>query len=163
MYSKLGDLLKSAIENENLNLFEEKQDKFSEENNSYENSNQENLKEKLNKSKNHDENTINNSQEYERIKNILKKEKKLSAEVVKVYKYTENIQFPPEIQNALNTLDIAYPFTFHDIKKKYHELLKTYHPDVNTIQNTQDVKNNRHLDINTIIDSYNLLDSYFNV
>lgn len=163
MYSKLGDLLKSAIENENLNLFEEKQDKFSEENNSDENSNQENSKEKLNKSKNHDENTINNSQEYERIKNILKKEKKLSAEVVKVYKYTENIQFPPEIQNALYTLDIAYPFTFYDIKKKYHELLKTYHPDVNTIQNTQDVKNNRHLDINKIIDSYNLLDSYFNV
>ena len=71
-----------------------------------------------------------------------------TGEVIKLHKYTYNMQFPLHIQKALGTLDIAYSFTQKDITKQYHKLLKQNHPDTqNTIQHSQDVQNNRQLTI----------------
>lgn len=50
---------------------------------------------------------------------------------VKMYKYTKIMHITPDIQWALGTLDIAYPFTLTELKKKYHFLLKKTHPDTN--------------------------------
>lgn len=93
-------------------------------------------------------------------KNFSKKEHIEVGEVIKLHKYTENIQFPDKIQKALNTLDIAYPFTIKDITKQYHKLIKENHPDTrNTIQFSKDVLKSRQ--INDIQDAFNTLKSYF--
>ena len=42
-----------------------------------------------------------------------------TGEVIKLHKYTYNMQFPPHIQLALSTLDIAHPFRQKDIKKPF--------------------------------------------
>ena len=85
-----------------------------------------------------------------------------------MHKYTENMQFPIHIQNALTTLDIAYPFTINQLKRRYRELCKLYHPDKNkiknnkiTIQKSQNVYKSIQLDINNITESYELLLKYF--
>lgn len=93
-------------------------------------------------------------------KDFLKKEQIPVGEVIKLHKYTKNMQFPSEISKALNTLDIAYPFTIKDIKKQYHKLLKENHPDTKiTIQTSKNVLKNRQ--INDIQSAYLLLKSYF--
>lgn len=84
----------------------------------------------------------------------------------KMHKYTENMYIPPHIQQALSTLDIVYPTNWNQIKKQYRKLLKQYHPDTknikNTIQNSQNVQNFRHLTVQDIQNAYEILDSYFN-
>lgn len=82
-----------------------------------------------------------------------------TGEVIKMHKYAE---FPAEIAYALATLDIAYPVTLKNIKKRYHELIKQYHPDSNLSQKEYTVNNCIQVDINTIISSYELLEKYFN-
>ena len=87
-----------------------------------------------------------------------------TGEVIKLHKYTYNMQFPPHIQKALGTLDIAYPFTQKDITKQYHKLLKQNHPDTKiTIQHSQDVQNNRQLTIDDIKNSYQILCGFFGI
>ena len=87
-----------------------------------------------------------------------------TGQVIKLHKYTYNMQFPPYIQKALDTLDIAYPFTAKDIKKQYHKLLKENHPDtVNTIQVTQSVENNRQKSIDEITEAYKILCNFFGI
>ena len=94
----------------------------------------------------------------------LKKEQIPTGQVIKLHKYTYNMQFPPLIQKALNTLDIAYPFTQKDISKQYHKLLKENHPDTqNTIQNSELVQNIRQYSINEIQDSYKTLCDFFGI
>ena len=87
-----------------------------------------------------------------------------TGEVIKLHKYTYNMQFPSSIQLALTTLDIAYPFTVKDIKKQYHKLLKENHPDTqNTIQTSQDVENNRQITVDEITEAYKILRTFFSI
>ena len=87
-----------------------------------------------------------------------------TGEVIKLHKYTYNMQFPPYIQKALSTLDIVYPFTQKDITKQYHKLLKQNHPDTKiTIQYSQDVQNNRQLTIDDIKNNYQILCDFFGI
>ena len=74
------------------------------------------------------------------------------------------MQFPPIIQQALTTLDIAYPFTSKDIKKQYRKLLKEIHPDTkNTIQSSQDVENNGQKTVDEITEAYKMLCHFFSI
>ena len=74
------------------------------------------------------------------------------------------MQFPPHIQKALGTLDIAYPFKQKDISKQYHRLLKENHPDTQkTIQSSEDVQNNRQKSIDEIRQSYQILCDFFGI
>ena len=87
-----------------------------------------------------------------------------TGEVIKLHKYTYNMQFPPHIQKALGTLDIAYPFRQKDISKQYHKLLKQNHPDMqNTIHKSQDVQNSRQITIDEIVESYKILCQFFGI
>ena len=87
-----------------------------------------------------------------------------TGEVIKLHKYTYNMQFPPHIQKALSTLDIVYPFKQEDIKKQYHKLLKENHPDIqNTIQTSQGVKNCRQKSIDDITQAYKILCQFFSI
>ena len=87
-----------------------------------------------------------------------------TGQVIKLHKYTYNMQFPPHIQKALGILDIVHPFTVKDIKKQYHKLLKENHPDTqNTIQTSQVVKNIRHKTIGEITDAYKILYDFFGI
>ena len=93
-----------------------------------------------------------------------KKEQIPTGEVIKLHKYTYNMQFPPQIQSTLTALDIAYPFTNKDITAAYHKKLKEVHPDTqNTIQSSQTVQNNRHLTIDNIRNSYQILCDFFGI
>lgn len=95
-----------------------------------------------------------------KFKDFSKQEHIAVGEVIKLHKYTENIQYPDKIQKALSTLDIAYPFTIKDITKQYHKLIKENHPDTqNTIQTSENVLKNRQ--INDIQDAYIILKLYF--
>jgi hypothetical protein len=96
---------------------------------------------------------------------IFKKKRQIpTGEVIKLHKYTYNMQFPPQIQNALNTLDIVYPFTQKDISAAYHKKLKETHPDTkNTIHNSNNVYNFRQLSIDEIKNSYQILCDFFGI
>ena len=95
----------------------------------------------------------------------IKSQKNHYTKEQKLHKYTENIQFPPQINSALTTLDIAYPFEINNIKKQYRKLLKKYHPDTssnnNTIQDTKIVDKLRQLQIEKIQTAYETLKAYF--
>ena len=87
-----------------------------------------------------------------------------TGEVIKLHKYTYNMQFPPHIQKALGTLDIAYPFRQKDISKQYHKLLKQNHPDTqNTIHSSKNVQNSRQITIDEIVESYKILCKFFGI
>ena len=87
-----------------------------------------------------------------------------TGEVIKLHKYTYNMQFPPLVQKALGTLDIAYPFTQKDITKQYHKLLKENHPDTKkAIQTSQNVENNRQKTIDDITEAYKILCTFFSI
>ena len=100
-------------------------------------------------------------------KNPLKSPKKQqipTGEVIKMHKYTYNMQFPSQIQNALTTLDIAYPFTQKDITLAYHKKLKEIHPDTqNTIQTSQSVQNIRQYTIDEVRNAYKILCDFFSI
>ena len=95
----------------------------------------------------------------------IKSQKNHYTKEQKLHKYTENIQFSSQISSALTTLDIAYPFSVNDIKKQYRKLLKKYHPDTssnnNTIQDTKIVDKLRQLQIEKIQTAYETLKAYF--
>ena len=87
-----------------------------------------------------------------------------TGQVIKMHKYTYNMQFPLHVQKALTTLDIAYPFTQKDISRQYHKLLKQNHPDTqNTIQASQVVQNIRQHTIDEITEAYKILCDFFGV
>ena len=100
-------------------------------------------------------------------KKSIKSEKKQqipTGEVIKMHKYTDNMQYPPQIQSALTTLDIVYPFTQKDITVSYHKKLKESHPDTqNTIQSSQSVQNNRRYTIDEIKNAYQILCDFFGI
>ncbi len=85
-----------------------------------------------------------------------------TGEVIKLHKYAYNMQFPPLVQKALGTLDIAYPFTQKDITKQYHKLLKENHPDTKkAIQTSQSVQIFRPKNIDEIVEAYKILCDFF--
>ncbi|WP_338368496.1 hypothetical protein [Treponema bryantii] len=96
---------------------------------------------------------------------IFKKKKQIpTGEVIKLHKYTYNIHFSPQIQNALTTLDIVHPFTQKDITTAYHKKLKEVHPDTqNTIQYSHDVQNIRQISVDDIRNSYKILCDFFGI
>ena len=148
MYDKLGDLLNEALESGSI--LEQKSAKTDF-----------NLQDRDTSDKNRDKSGLFY---LKKEKITSKKEEIATGQVVKMYKYAKNIQFPPEIQNALTTLDIVYLNNFQQIKKQYRKLLKIYHPDSkNTIQNTQNVHFYKQYTIDDIKSAYNLLSTYFNI
>ena len=87
-----------------------------------------------------------------------------TGEVIKLHKYTYNMQFPSHIQKALGTLDIVYPFTQKHITRQYHKLLKENHPDIKkTIQTSQHVEYNRQKTIDEITEAYKILCTFFGI
>lgn len=71
-----------------------------------------------------------------------------TGKVIKMHKYTQNMHIPQEVLQALGTLHLVYPADWNIIKKQYHTLLKSVHPDTNTnkttIQTTEHVFKNIH-------------------
>ncbi len=84
-----------------------------------------------------------------------------------MHKYTENMHFSTKITSALHTLDIAYPFIKSDIKSQYRKLLKKYHPDTssnnNTIQDTKIVDKLRQLQLEKLQEAYKTLKDYLEI
>lgn len=158
-YSKLGNILSEALENGQIPKNEEKNQKKASE-----------TQEFLEKDKKAPELNTENLKyvdKDEKIRKKLKKEEIPTGEVIKMHKYTNLMHIPQEILQILTTLDIAYPYTWKKITKRYYELLKKLHPDSagknkNTIHNFTDVDNFRHLTINQLQDMYKILDRYFN-
>ena len=159
MYSNLADLLNKTLENGEIpKEFVQKEEKTLE------------INEKIQKES--EKNLIENQNSQEKsfkikIKNI-KKKKSQEKHYTILHKYTENIQFPIHIQNALTTLDVVYPFSKFQLKQKYRKLCKKLHPDKNntnnikiTIQISDYVYKSIQLDINNITESYELLLKYF--
>ena len=154
MYDKLGEMLNEALESGKIPQNEKDDQVDSHEN--AEESGYFSFKEKQ-------KSTVNNKTRAEKLKNN-EKSAVSTGEVIKMHKYTYNMQFPPHIQKALSTLDIVYPFKQKDITKQYHKLLKENHPDTKkTIQSSQDVENNRQKSIDEITEAYKLLCTFFNV
>lgn len=156
MYSNLADLLNKTLENGKI------PSKLIEKNNDIKEN-----EEKINLKK---ENLIKNKQKNlkKTFKILLKNKKTTQNNYTILHKYTENMQFPLNIQNALTTLDIAYPFSKFQLKQKYRKLCKKLHPDKNninnikiTIQTSDYVYNSIQLDIKTINEAYSTLIQYF--
>ena len=156
MYSNLADLLNKTLENGEI------PSKLIEKNNDIKEN-----EEKINLKK---ENLIKNKQKNlkKTFKILLKNKKTTQNNYTILHKYTENIQFPIHIQNALTTLDIVYPFSKFQLKQKYRKLCKKLHPDKNntnnikiTIQTSDYVYNSIQLDIKTVNEAYSTLVQYF--
>ena len=158
MYDKLGELLNEALES----------GKIPHENQNDQVTSDEKIEEPGHFNLKSDE--INENNGFDTPSGLLnhrcfKKKKQISTgEVIKLHKYTYNMQFPPQIQIALTTLDIAYSFTIKDITTAYHKKLKEIHPDTkNTIQTSKDVQNIRQYTVDEIKESYKILCNFFDV
>ena len=155
MYDKLGEMLNEALESGKI-----PQDNKHE-------SEEESVVEPVETNDSSSDFIKNTQKSTENNKKSAKNDSKTAfatGEVIKLHKYTYNMQFPPHVQKALSTLDIVYPFKQEDIKKRYHKLLKENHPDTqSTIHTSQDVKNNRHRSIGEITDSYKILCDFFGI
>jgi len=151
MYSNLADLLNKTLENGEIPKEFAQKEENSEESN-----------EKIQKE---NENTQKKS-----FKLKVKKKKTSQNHYTILHKYTENIHFPLNIQNALTTLDIAYPFSKNKLNKQYRKLCKLLHPDKNnqnhikiTIQESNNVYKTIQLSFLDITSAYKtLLDYFFN-
>ena len=152
MYDKLGEMLNEALESGKIP-------------NPQTNNDQDQASEKESNSGHFDFKKPENSEK--KAEKPLKSEKKEqipTGEVIKLHKYTYNMQYPPRIQKAITTLDIVYPFTQKDISKQYHKLLKKYHPDTqSTIQTSQSVQNIRQKTIDEITEAYKILCEFFSI
>ena len=155
MYDKLGEMLNEALESGKI-----PQDKKHE-------SEEEPVVEPVETTDSSSDFIKNTQKSTENNKKSAKNDSKTAfatGEVIKLHKYTYNMQFPPQIQNALTTLDIVYPFTQKDISAAYHKKLKETHPDTkNTIHNSKNVNNFRQLSIDEIKNSYQILCDFFGI
>ncbi len=156
MYDKLGDLLNEALESGKIN--------------NESSAEAENIQDRDTSSENCDKSglfyfnhTTFSGTKRKKVVKIQKNEHKQTAEIIKMHKYTKIMHIPPGVQHALTILDIAYPYTWQNIKRKYRLLLKENHPDIkNTIQTSKDVLNNRQLSIDEIKISFEILRKYYN-
>ena len=154
MYDKLGEMLNEVLESGKIPHSEQ-------ENINDQNTESEKVSDSGHFSFKNDEKPVENDKKSAK---IAKKKVIPTGEVIKLHKYTYNMQFPPYIQKALGTLDIAYPFRQKDISKQYHKLLKQNHPDMqNTIHSSQIVQNNRQITIDEIVESYKILCEFFGI
>ena len=154
MYDKLGDMLNEALESGRIPQTEKNDQIDSHEN--AEETGHFSFKESQ-------KTTVNNKTRSEKAQKD-KKSAIPTGQVIKLHKYTYNMQFPPHIQKALGTLDIVYPFRQKDITKQYHKLLKENHPDTKkTIQTPQNVENNRQKTIDDITEAYKILCTFFSI
>ena len=158
MYDKLGEMLNEALESGEIPQNNENDQNITEQN--VQDSGHFSFNYDENKEEKQQKNTENTRKSG---KNTSKKAVQ-SDEVIKMHKYTYNMQFPLHILKTLDTLDIAYPFTQKDITKQYHKLLKENHPDTkNTIQTSQSVENSRHKTIDEITAAYKILCDFFGI
>ena len=154
MYDKLGEMLNEVLESGEIP------------HNEQENINDQDTESKKSADSGHfsfknDEKPVENDKKSAK---TAKKQEIPTGEVIKLHKYTYNMQFPPHIQKALGTLDIAYPVRQKDISKQYHKLLKQNHPDTqNTIQASKSVQNNRQKSIDEIVEAYKILCDFFGI
>ncbi len=153
MYSKLGDLLNDALEKGEIP--QKKSDDSNE--------NQDLSRKTETENQNLQEDKEKKSQITKKKINIFtQKSQKPTAEVIKMHKYTQNMYISPEIQQALNTLHIAYPTTWNVIKKQYHKLVKDLHPDTKTTtQDSNSAQNNTAQSIQQLQNAYELLKSVY--
>ena len=146
MYDKLGEMLNEALNSGKIPQ-NKKNDQDSEE------SVQDSGHFSFNSTENQENNSRKSQKTAENLNKSGKKHEKKeiqTGEVIKLHKYTYNMQFPPYIQK--------------DITKQYHKLLKQYHPDTqNTIHNSQSVQNNRQKSIDEITKSYKILCDFFGI
>ncbi|MCR4954489.1 MAG: hypothetical protein K6A43_10500 [Treponema sp.] len=174
MYDKLGDLLNEALtsgkipQNEKIpddrNIPDEKSEYSGHFNLTEEEKAAEINRVNEQKVSKNAKNSEKNGKTQEKLLRKREKEQFPRGQVIKLHKYTYNMQFPPLIQKALTTLDIAYPFTIKSIQKQYHKLLKENHPDTqNTIQSSKDVQNTRHKSIDELAFAYKILSEYFSL
>ena len=156
MYSNLADLLNKTLENGEIpKEFVQKEEIPKDINEKNQNKSEKNLIENQNIQK-------------KSFKIKIKKKKTQEKHYTILYKYTENIQFPLNIQNALTTLDIAYPFSKSKLNKQYRKFSKLLHPDKNnqkytkiTIQESEDVYKTIQLSFFDISYAYKTLLNYF--
>lgn len=86
-------------------------------------------------------------------------EQKTSDTIIRNYNYNNELQFPEEIKASMIALSINYPFTQVELRKQYHKLLKTFHPDTVISENKK--KPASTIDADFLLKNYNLLQSYF--
>ena len=154
MYDKLGEMLNEVLESGKIPHNEQ-------ENINDQDTESEKAADSGHFSFKNDEKSVENDKKSAK---IARKKVIPTGEVIKLHKYTYNMQFPLHIQKALGTLDIAYPFRQKDISKQYHKLLKQNHPDTqNTIHSSQSVQNNRQITIDEIVESYKILCEFFGI
>ena len=154
MYDKLGEMLNEVLESGKIPHSEQ-------ENINDQDTESENAADSGHFSFKNDEKPVENDKKSAK---IARKKIIPTGEVIKLHKYTYNMQFPPHIQKALSTLDIVYSFRQKDISRQYHKLLKQNHPDTqNTIHSSQDVQNNRQITIDEIVESYKILCEFFGI
>lgn len=156
MYSNLADLLNTTLENGEIpKEFAQKEEIPKDINEKTQNKSEKNLIENQNIQK-------------KLFKIKIKKKKTQEKHYTILYKYTENIQFPLNIQNALTTLDIVYPFSKSKLNKQYRKFSKLLHPDKNnqkytkiTIQESDNVYKTIQLSFSDISYAYKTLLNYF--
>ena len=148
MYEKLGDMLNEALESGEIPQNEKEPDE---------------TETSIPEHSEGGETTVETGSLKKTI-NSGKKQQIPTGEVIKLHKYTYNMQFPPQIQAALTTLDIVYPFTEKDVSAAYHKKLKETHPDTkNTIQPSESVQNIRQITVDDIRNSYRILCDFFGI
>ena len=167
MYDKLGDMLNDVLESGKIPADNHSKVEAENRNKPIENQNDQSIPDEKSEESGH----FSFNQNKKTVVNNKKSSKKDSknafattGEVIKLHKYTYNMQFPLHIQQALTTLDIAYPFVILDIKKQYRKLLKENHPDTKkTIQTSQNVENNRQITVGEITEAYKILCTFFSI
>ena len=156
MYSNLADLLNTTLKNGEIpKEFAQKEEIPKDINEKTQNKSEKKLIENQNIQK-------------KSFKIKIKKKKTQEKHYTILHKYTENIQFPLNIQNALTTLDIVYPFSKSKLNKQYRKFSKLLHPDKNnqkytkiTIQESNNVYKTIQLSFSDISYAYKTLLNYF--
>ena len=167
MYDKLGDMLNDVLESGKIPADNHSKVEAENRNKPIENQNDQSIPDEKSEESGH----FSFNQNKKTVVNNKKSSKKDSknafattGEVIKLHKYTYNMQFPLHIQQALTTLDIAYPFVILDIKKQYRKLLKENHPDTKkAIRTSQNVENNRQVTVDEITEAYKILCTFFSI
>ena len=159
MYDKLGDMLNEALESGKIPVSRQNEsDDSDDQKQTIKNENDQFS------AKNNEETGHFSFKRTKKLKKTAEKEQIPVGQVIKLHKYTYNMQFPPHIQKALTTLDIVYPFTQKDISKQYHKLLKENHPDTKkTTQTSQSVQNIRQKTVDEITEAYKNLCDFFGI
>ena len=166
MYDKLGDMLNDVLESGKIPADNHSKVEAENRNKPIENQNDQSIPDDKSEESGHFSFNQNKKTTVNNKKSSIKDSKKTFAtgEVIKLHKYTYNMQFPLYIQQALTTLDIASPFAILDIKKQYRKLLKENHPDTKkTIQTSQNVENNRQVTVGEITEAYKILCTFFSI